>query len=241
MPRSRQPGHCTAPDVDASATGGLRDPRTNTLLPPLGRGCRAGDGRGCHSYLPRVAVAGLMLPRSRQPGLCTAPDVDAPATGGLRVPRTNTLLPPRFFAPTTPVCRSMAVECLRRVATEARSATVTQSLVAASQSTAPAMDLLRFRVRAAVCVHTDTQRGSQSIGEGHGKLKVKEEEEGGQYRSLVDTHTHTHTRFEGMGATHDTLTRYVGEEGALCLQRPHSKLPLTHRKLPLYLERRVVY
>ena len=31
---------------------------------------------------------------------CTAPDVDAPATGGLLVPRTNTLLPPRFFAPT---------------------------------------------------------------------------------------------------------------------------------------------
>ena len=30
---------------------------------------------------------------------CTAPDVDAPATGGLLVPRTNTLLPPRFFAP----------------------------------------------------------------------------------------------------------------------------------------------
>ena len=31
---------------------------------------------------------------------CTALDVDAPATGGLLVPRTNTLLPPRFFAPT---------------------------------------------------------------------------------------------------------------------------------------------
>jgi hypothetical protein len=31
---------------------------------------------------------------------CTAPDVDAPATGGLLVPRTNMLLPPRFFAPT---------------------------------------------------------------------------------------------------------------------------------------------
>ena len=31
---------------------------------------------------------------------CTAPDVDAPATGGLLVPRTNTLLPARFFAPT---------------------------------------------------------------------------------------------------------------------------------------------
>ena len=31
---------------------------------------------------------------------CTAPDVDAPATGGLLVLRTNTLLPPRFFAPT---------------------------------------------------------------------------------------------------------------------------------------------
>jgi hypothetical protein len=30
---------------------------------------------------------------------CTAPDVDAPATGGLLVPRTNTLLPPQFFAP----------------------------------------------------------------------------------------------------------------------------------------------
>jgi hypothetical protein len=27
------------------------------------------------------------------------PDVDAPATGGLLVPRTNTLRPPRFFAP----------------------------------------------------------------------------------------------------------------------------------------------
>ena len=31
---------------------------------------------------------------------CTAPDVDAPATGGLLVPRTNTLRLPRFFAPT---------------------------------------------------------------------------------------------------------------------------------------------
>jgi hypothetical protein len=31
---------------------------------------------------------------------CTAPDVDAPATEGLLVLRTNTLLPPRFFAPT---------------------------------------------------------------------------------------------------------------------------------------------
>jgi hypothetical protein len=31
---------------------------------------------------------------------CTAPDVDAPATGGLLVPRTNTLLPPRFIDPT---------------------------------------------------------------------------------------------------------------------------------------------
>ena len=58
---------------------------------------------------------------------------------GLRVPRTNTLLPPRFFAPTTPVCRSMARQCLRRVATEARSATVTQALVAASQAIAPAI------------------------------------------------------------------------------------------------------
>jgi hypothetical protein len=31
---------------------------------------------------------------------CTAPDVDAPATGGLLVPRTNTLLLPRCCAPT---------------------------------------------------------------------------------------------------------------------------------------------
>jgi hypothetical protein len=31
---------------------------------------------------------------------CTSPDVDAPATGGLLAPRTNTLLPPRCFTPT---------------------------------------------------------------------------------------------------------------------------------------------
>jgi hypothetical protein len=31
---------------------------------------------------------------------CTLLDVDAPATGGLLAPRTNTLLPPRFFTPT---------------------------------------------------------------------------------------------------------------------------------------------
>jgi hypothetical protein len=31
---------------------------------------------------------------------CTSPDVDVPATGGLLAPRTNTLLPPRFFART---------------------------------------------------------------------------------------------------------------------------------------------
>jgi hypothetical protein len=34
---------------------------------------------------------------------CTVPDIDAPATEGLLVPRTNTLLPLRFFAPTNQV------------------------------------------------------------------------------------------------------------------------------------------
>ena len=70
---------------------------------------------------------------------CTAPDVDAPAIGGLLVPRTNTLLPPRFFVPTNPfVGRWHGNACgglpPRRALLRSRSHSF-----AASQSNAPAI------------------------------------------------------------------------------------------------------
>ena len=85
---------------------------------------------------------------------CTAPDVDAPATGGLVAPRTNTLPPPRFFAPTNQVAgRWNCNACGGLPPRLALLRSLSHSL-AASQANAPAIAEKTFCVHAWVAMHT---------------------------------------------------------------------------------------
>ena len=83
-----------------------------------------------------------------------APDVDVPATGGLVVPRTNTLPPPRFFAPTNQVAgRWHGNACGGLPPRLALLRSLSYSL-AASQANAPAIAEKTFCIHAWVAMHT---------------------------------------------------------------------------------------